>query len=130
MLHPDDARRAVDQGVAGVIVSNHGGRQLDGALAALDALPGDRRRRRRPDDRFSSIAASAAGPTCSRRSRWERGPCSLGRPYAFGLAVGGEQGVHDVLANLIADIDLTLGLSRLCVVRGGAAGEPRGTASR
>src|SRR5205085_6695605 len=39
ILHPDDARKAVDHGVAGVIVSNHGGRQVDGAIAALDALP-------------------------------------------------------------------------------------------
>jgi lactate 2-monooxygenase len=110
VLHVDDARRAIDQGVAGVIVSNHGGRQLDGALAALDALPrvadavGDRTLVlfdsgiRRGVDVFKAVAL---GARC----------VLLGRPYAFGLAVGGEQGVREVLANLIADIDLTLGLA-------------------
>jgi lactate 2-monooxygenase len=110
VLHPDDARRAVDKGAAGVIVSNHGGRQLDGALPALAALPqvaeavGDRAPVlfdsgiRRGADVFKAVAL---GARC----------VLLGRPYAFGLAVGGEQGVRDVLANLIADIDLTLGLS-------------------
>jgi lactate 2-monooxygenase len=110
ILHADDARRAVDKGVAGVIVSNHGGRQLDGAVAALDALPhvaeavGDQTLVlfdsgiRRGADVFKAIAL---GARC----------VLLGRPYAFGLAVGGEQGVREVLANLIADIDLTLGLA-------------------
>ena len=110
VLHHDDARKAVDKGVSGVIVSNHGGRQLDGALPALEALPriaeaiGDRvpvlfdSGIRRGADVFKAVALGAR--------------CVLvGRPYAYGLAVGGEQGVHDVLANLIADIDLTLGLS-------------------
>jgi isopentenyl diphosphate isomerase/L-lactate dehydrogenase-like FMN-dependent dehydrogenase len=110
VLHPDDARRAVEKGAAGVIVSNHGGRQLDGTLPALEALPhvaeavGDRvpvlfdSGIRRGADVCKAIAL---GARC----------VLLGRPYAFGLAVGGEQGVYDVLANLIADIDLTLGLS-------------------
>jgi isopentenyl diphosphate isomerase/L-lactate dehydrogenase-like FMN-dependent dehydrogenase len=110
VLHPDDARRAVDQGVSGVIVSNHGGRQLDGALAALDALPsvvdavGERTTVlfdsgiRRAADVFKAVAL---GARC----------VLLGRPYGFGLVVGGEDGVRQVLANLIADIDLTLGLA-------------------
>jgi isopentenyl diphosphate isomerase/L-lactate dehydrogenase-like FMN-dependent dehydrogenase len=110
VLHPDDARKAVDHGVAGVIVSNHGGRQLDGAIAALDALPGvieavgdrttvlfDSGIRRGAD----VIKAMALGARC----------VLLGRPYCFGLAVGGEHGVRRVLENLIADIDLTLALS-------------------
>jgi lactate 2-monooxygenase len=110
ILHPDDARRAVDCGAECVIVSNHGGRQLDGAIAAIDALPGvvdavgdrttvlfDSGIRRGAD----VIKAMALGARC----------VLLGRPYCFGLAVNGEAGVHDVLVNLIADIDLTLGLS-------------------
>lgn len=110
VLHPDDARRAVDLGAAGVIVSNHGGRQLDGALAALDALPavadavGDRTAVlfdsgiRRGSDVLKAIAMGAQAVL-------------LGRPYAYGLAVAGEKGVRDVLANLIADLDLALGLT-------------------
>jgi isopentenyl diphosphate isomerase/L-lactate dehydrogenase-like FMN-dependent dehydrogenase len=109
ILHPDDARRAVDHGAAGVIVSNHGGRQVDGAIAALDALPGvvaavgDRTTVlfdsgiRRGADVIKALALGAKSVL-------------LGRPYCYGLAVGGEQGVRDVLSNLIADIDLTPGL--------------------
>lgn len=110
ILHPDDARRAVDHGAAGVIVSNHGGRQVDGAVAALDALPGvvnavgdrttvlfDSGVRRGSD----VIKALALGAKC----------VLLGRPYGYGLAVNGEQGVRDVIDNLVADVDLALGLS-------------------
>ena len=110
ILHPDDARLAVEHGAAGIIVSNHGGRQVDGAIAALDALPpivdavGDRTTVlfdsgvRRGSDVFKAIALGARAVL-------------FGRPYAYGLAVGGESGVYDVLANLLADIDLTLGLA-------------------
>jgi isopentenyl diphosphate isomerase/L-lactate dehydrogenase-like FMN-dependent dehydrogenase len=110
VLHPDDARRAVEKGAAGVIVSNHGGRQLDGAIAALDALPHVAEAVggqtlvlfdsgiRRGADVFKAIALGARSVL-------------VGRPYVYGLAVSGEQGVRDVLANLIADIDLTLGLT-------------------
>ena len=110
VLHPDDARKAVDHGASGVIVSNHGGRQLDGAIAALDALPrvvdavGDRTTVlfdsgiRRGSDILKAIALGARSVL-------------LGRPYAFGLAVAGEQGVRDVVLNLIADLDLALGLT-------------------
>jgi isopentenyl diphosphate isomerase/L-lactate dehydrogenase-like FMN-dependent dehydrogenase len=110
ILHPDDARKAIDHGAAGVIVSNHGGRQLDGAIAALDALPGvveavgDRTTVlfdsgiRRGADVFKAMALGARAVL-------------LGRPYCYGLAVGGEAGVRAVLENLVADIDLTLGLA-------------------
>jgi isopentenyl diphosphate isomerase/L-lactate dehydrogenase-like FMN-dependent dehydrogenase len=110
ILHPDDARRAVDAGAKGVIVSNHGGRQLDGAIAALDALPrvagavGDRTAVlfdsgiRRGADVVRAIALGAKSVL-------------VGRPYAYGLATNGEDGVRGVLVNLIADIDLTLGLA-------------------
>jgi isopentenyl diphosphate isomerase/L-lactate dehydrogenase-like FMN-dependent dehydrogenase len=110
VLHPDDARRAVDCGLDGVIVSNHGGRQVDGAIAAIDALPGvvdavgehatvlfDSGIRGGSD----VVKAVALGARC----------VLLGRPYCYGLALNGEQGVYDVLANLIADLDLALGLA-------------------
>jgi isopentenyl diphosphate isomerase/L-lactate dehydrogenase-like FMN-dependent dehydrogenase len=110
VLHPDDARKAVDHGASAVIVSNHGGRQLDGAVASLDALPGvvdavgDKTTVlfdsgiRRGADVFKALALGAKAVL-------------LGRPYCYGLAVNGEEGVKDVLLNLLADIDLTLGLA-------------------
>jgi lactate 2-monooxygenase len=110
ILHPDDARKALRYGVDGIIVSNHGGRQVDGAIAALDALPPVVRAVggkttvlfdsgiRRGADVVKAMALGAKAVL-------------LGRPYVWGLAVGGEQGVRHVLQNLIADIDLTLGLA-------------------
>lgn len=107
ILHPDDAARAVDAGVDAVVVSNHGGRQIDGGIGALDALPRivERVGGRVPvlmdsgvrtgSDAFKALAlgASAVG---------------IGRPYMYGLAVAGEEGVRQVLRNLLADLDLTL----------------------
>lgn len=110
ILHPDDANRALDAGAAGIIVSNHGGRQVDGAIPALDALPGVvaavRGRApvlfdsgiRRGADIFRAVALGASATL-------------LGRPYMWGLTLGGEAGVRDVMLNTLADLDLTLALS-------------------
>jgi lactate 2-monooxygenase len=110
ILHPDDARHAIDAGMDGVIVSNHGGRQVEGAIASLDALPAiveavqDRvpilldSGVRRASDVIKAVALGAQAVL-------------LGRLYMWGLALGGEQGVHEVLSNLLADLDLTLALS-------------------
>ncbi len=110
ILHPDDARRALEHGASGVIVSNHGGRQVDGAIGALDALPavvaaiGDRA----PvlfdsglRDGADAIKALALGARM----------VLLGRPYMWGLAVGGTDGARDVIHNFLADLDLNLALS-------------------
>jgi isopentenyl diphosphate isomerase/L-lactate dehydrogenase-like FMN-dependent dehydrogenase len=110
ILHPDDARRAVDVGMDGVIVSNHGGRQVDGSIAALEALPAvveavagrvpvlfDSGIRRAAD----VIKALALGARA----------VLLGRPYAYGLGVRGEDGVRDVVHNLIAELDVTMSLA-------------------
>lgn len=108
--HPDDAKKAIDHGADGIIVSNHGGRQLDGAVGALDTLDGiveavgDKTTIlfdsgiRRGADVFKAMALGAKAVL-------------IARPYAYGLALGGEQGVKEVVSNLIADIDLTLGLA-------------------
>ena len=72
ILHPAEAREAAARGVDGVIVSNHGGRQLDGAAASFDALPGRRRRRSRGGFPCCWTAASGAAPTWSRR--WRSAP--------------------------------------------------------
>lgn len=110
ILHGDDAARAVDCGVDGVIVSNHGGRQVDGAIAALDALPG--------------VVASVAGKvpvlfdSGIRRGADVMKALALGaravlvaRPYLWGLAVAGEAGVGDTVLNLLADFELSMALS-------------------
>ena len=83
ILHPDDARRALDAGMDGIVVSNHGGRQVDGGIATLDALPGvieavD------AACRCCSTAASAAAPTSSRRWRWAPAPFCWAAPTCTG----------------------------------------------
>ncbi len=110
ILHPDDARKAVDHGIEGVVVSNHGGRQVDGSIGALEALPavveaaGDRLEIlldsgvRNGADIFKALALGARAVL-------------LGRPYVYGLAVRGEGGVRDVLHNLLAELDLTMSLA-------------------
>jgi isopentenyl diphosphate isomerase/L-lactate dehydrogenase-like FMN-dependent dehydrogenase len=115
ILHPEDAQRALDAGFDGLIVSNHGGRQLDGAVATLDALPPitDVVGKRIPvllDSGIRSgsdvLKALALGATA----------VLLGRPYVYGLAIDGETGVREVLLNLLADFDLALGLSGAAAV--------------
>jgi len=109
ILSPDDARRAVDVGATAVIVSNHGGRQLDGAAAALEALPeivhtvGDRVEVildggvRRGVHMLKALALGAKA-------------CSIGRPYLFGLAAGGAAGVRRALDILQAELVLAMQL--------------------
>ena len=110
ILHANDAARALEAGVDGLIVSNHGGRQVDGGIGALDALPSVVREVngrvpvlfdsgiRRGADVFKALALGARAVL-------------LGRPYMWGLAVAGEAGVREALLNLVADLDLTLALS-------------------
>lgn len=110
VLHPDDAVRAADAGMDGLVVSNHGGRQIDGEIASLEALPdivaavGDRLTVlldsgiRTGSDVMKAVALGAQG-------------VFLGRPYIYGLGVGGEDGVRHVLRSLLAELDLSMALS-------------------
>ncbi len=110
VLHPDDARRALDEGVDGLVVSTHGGRQVDRSIAALDALPevvGAVAGRvpvlldsgvRTGADAFTAVALGATAVL-------------LGRPFAWGLALAGEEGVRQVVSDVLAEFDLTLGLT-------------------
>ena len=110
MLHPEDARLAVEHGADGVGVSTHGGRQVDGSITALEALPGivdevgDEATItfdsgiRRGSDVYKALSLGADA-------------CLVGRPFVYGLALGGADGVGHVLENLIADFDLTMGLA-------------------
>jgi isopentenyl diphosphate isomerase/L-lactate dehydrogenase-like FMN-dependent dehydrogenase len=107
----EDARRAVEYGMDGIVVSNHGGRQLDGAIASLDALAeiaGDEEVKRSGltilfdsgirtgSDVLKAIALGAKAVL-------------LGRPVMYGLAISGEEGVKHVLRCIAADLDNMLG---------------------
>src|SRR6185369_1304665 len=110
VLRPDDARRAVDTGARGIIVSNHGGRQLDGAPASIDALPG-----------VVDAVADRADVLVDGGVRWGSDVLTalalgaravlLGRPILWGLAVGGEAGAARVLSLLRDEVDLALALT-------------------
>jgi lactate 2-monooxygenase len=109
IMRPDDAKRAVSEGFDGIFVSNHGGRQVDGAWGALDALPhivaavqgkvpilldsGVRC----GADIFKALALGATA-------------VGIGRPYVYGLALDGEAGAHTVLEYLLAELDITMAL--------------------
>jgi isopentenyl diphosphate isomerase/L-lactate dehydrogenase-like FMN-dependent dehydrogenase len=108
--HPEDAELAITHGADGIIVSNHGGRQLDGAIASLDALPSiiEKVRGRVPvlfDSGIRSgsdvLIALALGSAA----------VLVGRPWVYGLAIGGATGAEAVLRNLVAELDLNLGLT-------------------
>jgi L-lactate dehydrogenase (cytochrome) len=107
--HPDDAREAAKRGLDGIVVSNHGGRQVDGALGSLDALP--------------AIAAAAGddltilfdsgirtGSDIIKALALGADAVLLGRPYIWGLALEGQAGVETVLKMFLAELDLTMAL--------------------
>lgn len=108
--HVDDARRAVDAGMDGIVVSNHGGRQVDGAVASLDVLPGIATA---VGDELAVLFDSGVrtGADVVKALALGARAVLLGRPYAYGLAHGGEDGVRHVLRGLLADLDLTMGLT-------------------
>ncbi|WP_102028353.1 alpha-hydroxy-acid oxidizing protein [Salirhabdus sp. Marseille-P4669] len=107
VLHPKDGRKALEYGMDGIVVSNHGGRQLDGVIASLDALPQIVKEVkgeipilfdsgiRRGTDVLKAIALGATGVL-------------LGRPYVYGLARNGFEGVVEVLDHFRNDIDVSL----------------------
>ncbi|GAA1956508.1 alpha-hydroxy-acid oxidizing protein [Microbacterium deminutum] len=116
IVHPDDASRALDAGADGVWVSNHGGRQIDQSVPTLAVLPEivDRVGGRVPVVFDSGVRqgvdaaiALALGATA----------VAIGRPYAYGLAVAGEVGVAEVIRNLLAELDITLGLAGCTSIR-------------
>jgi lactate 2-monooxygenase len=110
ILSAEDARLAIEHEVAGIIVSNHGGRQVDGAVAAINALPEVVKVAngrlpilfdsgiRSGADVFKALALGASA-------------ICLGRPYVYGLAIAGERGVRNVIQNILAEFDLTMALA-------------------
>ena len=110
IIHSDDARRALDAGVDGIIVSNHGGRQTDGSIATLDALPkiAEVVQNKIPVLLDSGIRGGA--DIVKALALGAKAVC-VGRPYVYGLTIGGEQGVYEVMRNMMADFELTMGLA-------------------
>jgi lactate 2-monooxygenase len=110
ITHPHDALLALEHGIDGIIVSNHGGRQLDGAVATLDMLPSICEAVkckipilldsgiRRGADIIKAIALGASAVL-------------IGRPYAYALAVAGQKGVQEVFQNLVVETELQLAIS-------------------
>ena len=110
ILHPADAVAAVEHGMDGVFVSNHGGRQVDGAVGTMDVLPAivDAVAGRVPVLLDSGVRT---GADTFRALALGADAVGLGRPYVWGLAAGGEAGVREVIRNFRADFDLTMGLA-------------------
>jgi isopentenyl diphosphate isomerase/L-lactate dehydrogenase-like FMN-dependent dehydrogenase len=115
VLHPDDARRAVDAGMDGVLVSNHGGRQIDGSIAALDALPGVVEA---VDGRIDVLFDSGirTGSDVIKALALGAKAVLLGRPYIYGLGIAGEAGVRHVLRCLLAELELSMALAGCATV--------------
>ncbi|HKY25504.1 MAG TPA: lactate 2-monooxygenase [Gaiella sp.] len=108
--HPDDARRAAEAGMDGVVVSNHGGRQVDGAIASLDALPGVVEAvGGRVEVLFDS--GIRTGADVVKALALGARAVLLGRPYVYGLGLGGEAGVRHVIRCVLAELELTLALA-------------------
>jgi lactate 2-monooxygenase len=115
VLRADDARRAFDAGADGLVVSNHGGRQVDGAVASLDALV--EVRREVGGDRTVLVDGGVRGGSDVLKAlALGADAVLLGRPYVYALAVGGQAGCEAVLRHLAAEIDLTLALIGACSV--------------
>jgi lactate 2-monooxygenase len=111
LRHPADAARAAKEGVDGIVLSNHGGRQVDGEPGTLDLLP-------------AVVAAAGnvpvlldsgvrSGADVAKALALGARAVLLGRPYAYGLALAGEAGVREVIRNMVAEFDLTLALAGL-----------------
>jgi lactate 2-monooxygenase len=118
--HADDAKLAKQHGVDGIVVSNHGGRQVDGETATLDALPGVVAVAGGMPVLFDSGIRS--GSDVAKTLALGASAVLVGRPYVYGLAIAGEAGVREVLRNIVAEFDLTLalsGLTRVSELNGG-----------
>jgi lactate 2-monooxygenase len=110
ILTAEDARLALDHGVDGIVVSNHGGRQVDGAVAALDALV-EVRDEVGPQPTVLMDSGIRRGADILKALALGADAVLLGRPYVYGLAVGGAAGVETVIRQLAAELDLTLALT-------------------
>jgi lactate 2-monooxygenase len=110
ILHPDDARRAIDHGMSGIIVSNHGGRQVDGSISTMEALPAITEAVQEKIPVLMDSGIRGGADVFKALALGAKAVC-LGRPYVYGLTIAGEQGVKEVLQNTITDFELTMALA-------------------
>jgi lactate 2-monooxygenase len=110
ILHEDDARKSLDYGMDGIIVSNHGGRQVDGAIATMEALPSIVKVIAGRIPIFLDSGIRSGADVFKAMALGATAVC-IGRPYVYALALAGERGVHDLLRNFMADFELTMGLA-------------------
>jgi lactate 2-monooxygenase len=110
VLHPEDAVTAADAGIDGLVVSNHGGRQIDGEIASLEALPAIVEA---VGERMTILLDSGirTGSDIVKALSLGADAVLVGRPYVYGLGLGGEEGVRHVLRSLLAELDLTMALA-------------------
>jgi lactate 2-monooxygenase len=108
--HVEDARLALDAGMDGIVVSNHGGRQVDGAVGSLDVLP---EIAAAVGDRMAVLFDSGirSGADIVKALCLGAHAVLLGRTFVYGLAIDGEDGVRHAVRSILADLDLTVGLS-------------------
>jgi isopentenyl diphosphate isomerase/L-lactate dehydrogenase-like FMN-dependent dehydrogenase len=115
ILHPDDARRAIELGADGIVVSNHGGRQVDGAVATLDQLPAVVAAV--PDDTPVLVDSGVrTGSDVLKALALGARAVMVARPWVWGLALEGQAGVTQVVRSLLADFDLSLAMCGLSSV--------------
>ena len=110
ILHPEDAEMAIGHGMNGIVVSNHGGRQVDGAIGALEALPGIVKAVQGKIPVLMDSGIRGGADIFKALALGANAVC-IGRPYVYGLTLAGEIGVKEVLINLMADFELTMGLA-------------------
>jgi isopentenyl diphosphate isomerase/L-lactate dehydrogenase-like FMN-dependent dehydrogenase len=123
--HPDDVRRAKDYGIDGIYCSNHGGRQANGGLPALDALPAVVEAAEGMPVLFDSGVRS--GSDVAKALALGATAVGVGRPHAYALAVGGTDGVVSQLRSLLAELDLLMaidGFPTLADLRAAGARRP------
>jgi lactate 2-monooxygenase len=109
--HPEDAAKAAALGIDGIVVSNHGGRQVDGETATLDALPGVVAAAK--DMPVLMDSGIRSGADIAKALALGARAVLVGRPYVYGLAIAGQEGVREVIRNMLAELDLTLALCGL-----------------
>ena len=116
ILHPEDARLAIENGIDGIIVSNHGGRQLDGVIASIDSL---RAVVEAVDGEIPVLFDSGVrrGSDVVKALALGADAVLIGRPFVYGLAVGGQHGVEKVLSTILQEMKVSISLSGITSVR-------------